>query len=160
MVFCILRLVVGCFFAQVVRQGQQACFHLYFLQSPKHKAAEVMVLFQVAKHRLHITGPLLSVPDAFFTQEPLVSLSAEAIEVMIDFNDPVSFALVTDASYRTTLTIDSLVQIGSLLKAGGGFLLPGADTSHLLSHRTIVAVLLLIVKQLLRGKRKIGRAHV
>ena len=47
---------------------EQSGFDFDFVASAKHKSFEALVVFDIPKDRLHITGTFLSVFDAFFAE--------------------------------------------------------------------------------------------
>ena len=48
-----------CSLSEVVRQGQEAHFHRYFVRAAEQKPFEVVIVFDLGKDRLHVEAPLL-----------------------------------------------------------------------------------------------------
>ena len=93
----LLCLFSGRFLPQVVRQGQQPGFNRYFFNAPKHKSFEVVIVFDIGKHRFGIEASLFSFLYTPFGLQPLFCCLFQPHIIQRDFYYPVARLCVADS---------------------------------------------------------------
>src|SRR5690606_11427640 len=133
--------------------GHQSELHSDFLQSFHCEPGKPVVAFHLTENGFHFYGSLASMVHSLFRYQPFPGFILELIESMVHFNEPIAFSFMTPTAHRAAFASLSLItaDLGCVsVGTNSGCM---TDKAELLSCRTYIIVILLVVIQILYRER-------